>query len=196
MSKSLLFAFFSLLPVIAFAAESEEGDVQYRKPLPTEEMEEYDQPPAPLPLWGGVESPGMDFTYGAFTIHQVNVNASGQNITGDAANEPSIAVDPTNHNNMVIGWRQFNSVSSNFRQSGYGYTNNGGNNWTFPSVLENNVFRSDPVLIADDIGRYLLLEPAPNLFRRCLDVGRYGPHLHPFRTSDWWRQTVVRLRPH
>ena len=81
-----------------------------------------------------------------FTSHQVNVNANGQNITGDAANEPSIAVDPTNHNRMVIGWRQFNSVTSNFRQGGYGYTTNGGTTWTFPGVLENNVFRSDPVL--------------------------------------------------
>ena len=57
---------------------------------------------------------------GPFTSHQVNVNGSGQNITGDAANEPSIAVDPTDHNRMVIGWRQFNSVTSNFRQAGWG----------------------------------------------------------------------------
>ena len=56
----------------------------------------------------------------AFTSIQVNVNASGQNITGDAANEPSITVDPTNGNKMTIGWRQFNSVTSNFRQAGLG----------------------------------------------------------------------------
>ena len=58
--------------------------------------------------------------FNAFTSFQVNVNASGQNITGDAANEPSIAVDPTNRNKMTIGWRQFNSVTSNFRQAGWG----------------------------------------------------------------------------
>ena len=81
----------------------------------------------------------------AFTSIQVNVDASGQNITGDAANEPSISVDPTNGNKMTIGWRQFNSVASNFRQAGWGYTINGGASWTFPGVLENNVFRSDPV---------------------------------------------------
>ena len=55
--------------------------------------------------------------FGPFTSFQVNVDASGNNITGDAANEPSIAVDPTNHNRMAIGWRQFNSVISNFRQA-------------------------------------------------------------------------------
>ena len=54
------------------------------------------------------------------------MDANGQNITGDAANEPSICVDPTNPNRMAIGWRQFNSVASNFRQSGWGYTSNGG----------------------------------------------------------------------
>ena len=69
----------------------------------------------------------------------------GNNIVGDAANESSIAVDPTNGNKMTIGWRQFNTVNSNFRQGGWGYTTDGGIHWTFPGVLQNNVFRSDPV---------------------------------------------------
>src|SRR5262249_54109150 len=103
-----------------------------RKSLPTEPLEESDDPPAPSPLWGIGVSPGMITQEGPFVSHQVNVNASGMNITGDAANESSIAVDPTNHNRMVIGWRQFNSVTSNFRQAGYAYTSNGGTTWTFP----------------------------------------------------------------
>ena len=115
-----------------------------------------------------------------FTSHQVNVNAGGMNITGDAANEPSIAVDPTNGNKMTIGWRQFNSVTSNFRQSGYGYTSNGGTTWTFPGVLENNVFRSDPVLVADDIGRFFynsLLETFFDNIWRSLDSGQTWTNL-------------------
>ena len=122
----------------------------------------------------------MHSTLGAFTSHQVNVNLSGQNITGDAANEPSIAVDPTNPNKMVIGWRQFNSVSSNFRQSGYGYTSDGGNTWTFPGVLENNVFRSDPVLVADDTGRFFynsLLQSFFDNIWRSLDSGQTWTNL-------------------
>ncbi len=47
--------------------------------------------------------------------HQVNVNAQGLNILGDAANEPSIAVDPTAPNRIAIGWRQFDTIASNFR---------------------------------------------------------------------------------
>jgi len=95
--------------------------------------------------------------YDTFTSYQVNVDAQGHNILGDAANEPSIAVDPTNLSKMTIGWRQFNSVSSNFRQGGYGYTTDGGTTWTFPGVLENNVFRSDPVLNSDETGNFFYL---------------------------------------
>src|SRR5262249_10463175 len=36
--------------------------------------------------------------FGVFTSYQANVDASGNNILGDAANEPSIAVDPTDAN--------------------------------------------------------------------------------------------------
>jgi len=139
-----------LLPIVATASDQTEQS----RPLRTEPHEKYDDPPAPFPMWGIGVSPGMISVHDQFTSHQVNVNGAGLNITGDAANEPSIAVDPTNGNRMAIGWRQFNSVSSNFRQSGFGFSLNGGTTWTFPGVLENNVFRSDPVLFADDTGRF------------------------------------------
>ncbi len=94
---------------------------------------------------------------------QVNVDANGQNIVGDAANEPSIAVDRNNPNSIAIGWRQFNTVSNNFRQAGFGYTINGGQNWTFPGVIEPGIFRSDPVLESDADGNFyynsLAVEP-------------------------------------
>lgn len=102
---------------------------------------------------------------GEFTSQQVNVvTPGGVNFTGDAANEPSIAVDPTNRNKMVIGWRQFNSVESNFRQAGYGYTTNGGASWTFSGLLEDEVFRSDPVLASDDVGRFFYLSLLQTFF--------------------------------
>jgi len=88
-----------------------------------------------------------------FTV-QVNVDANGDDIIGDAGNETSIAVDPTNPNRMVIGWRQFDTVTSNFRQAGYGYSINGGLTWTFPGVLNPGLFRSDPVLDFDADGNF------------------------------------------
>ena len=92
-------------------------------------------------------------TFGRFTHIQVNVNGSGADIPGDAANEPSIAIDPNDHDRMAIGWRQFNTISSSFRHAGYGYTTDGGLTWT-TGVIEPAVFRSDPVLASDSQGKF------------------------------------------
>jgi hypothetical protein len=95
--------------------------------------------------------------YGSFTSFQVNVDANGNNIIGDAANECAISVDPTDGNKMTIAWRQFNDVNSNFRQGGWGYTTDGGVHWTFPGVLEPGVFRSDPVTNSNETGTFFYL---------------------------------------
>ena len=118
-------------------------------------LETYDNPPAPPRKME--TSPRMISQFGAFTSFQVNVDANGQNILGDAANECAISVDPTDGNKMTIAWRQFNDVTSNFRQGGWGYTSDGGVHWTFPGVLQNNVFRSDPVTNSDEIGQFFWL---------------------------------------
>ena len=97
-------------------------------------------------------TPGARHTLASFTGIQVNVDGSGQNVVDDAANEPSIAVDPLQPNRIAIGWRQFNSIFSNFRQGGYAYSNDGGRTWTSPGVLTPGVFRSDPVLSYDAAG--------------------------------------------
>jgi len=125
------------------------------KPRMTEPLEKYNMPPAYIYRWE--TGPRMISQFGLFTSFQVNVDANGHNILGDAANEPSITVDPTNHNRMAIGWRQFNSVQSDFRQGGWGYTTDAGTTWTFPGVLETNVFRSDPVLKSDEAGNFFYL---------------------------------------
>ena len=49
---------------------------------------------------------GGPVTRGPFVSYQVNVDALGNNITGDAANEPSIANNTTNPDNIIIGFRQ------------------------------------------------------------------------------------------
>lgn len=83
---------------------------------------------------------------------QVNVDPNGKNIVGDAANEPSLAINALDPKHMVIGWRQFDDVSNNFRQAGYAYSTDGGQHWTFPGVINPGIFRSDPVLDADAKG--------------------------------------------
>jgi hypothetical protein len=121
------------------------------KPRGREPFEKYDMPPAPL-IYRVETSPRMISPFGGFTSFQVNVDANGDNIVGDAANEPCITVDPTNPLRMAIGWRQFDTWQSNFRQAGYGYTIDGGVHWTFPGVLQPGVFRSDPVTTSDETG--------------------------------------------
>lgn len=142
----------SIFPNLGFAA----------KPVPAERLERVED--APMFIFRNETSDAMVSQHGAFTSYQVNVDGNGNNITLDAANEPSIAVDPNDRNRMVIGWRQFDNVGSNFRQAGWGYTTNGGTSWTFPAVLESGVFRSDPVLGAETSGRFLYLSLLQTLF--------------------------------
>ena len=92
---------------------------------------------------------GGPVTRGPFISYQVNVDAFGNNLIGDAGNEPSIAINPTNPANIVIGWRQFDNVNSNFRQAGRAYSFDGGLTWTNTGVHTPGVFRSDPVLDSD-----------------------------------------------
>jgi hypothetical protein len=100
------------------------------------------QSPLNLGYW---VSAGARVRLGKFVSIQVNVDSFGNNIRNDAANEPSICIDPTNPDRMAIGWRQFDSISSNFRQAGYGYTTDGGKSWR-TGKLTPGTFRSDPVL--------------------------------------------------
>src|SRR6478609_10923521 len=103
------------------------GQAPLWSPRITRPVEKYDNPPALI--YRLDTSPRMVSPHGAFISYQVNVDANGNNIVGDAANECTISVDPTNPSRMAIGWRQFNSVSSNFRQGGWGYTSDGGFHW-------------------------------------------------------------------
>jgi len=108
----------------------------------------------PAPRSAMPRSPGGRYTRNGYELVQVNVDENGENIVGDAANEPSIAVDITDPQRMAIGWRQFDTISSDFRQAGWGYTADGGNSWAFPGVIDPGVFRSDPVLDHDAEGNF------------------------------------------
>jgi hypothetical protein len=142
-----------VVSLVALAAAS--GQAPVPKGRPTEPLEKYDNPPAYI--YRLETSPRMISRFGPFTSFQVNVDAKGNNIVGDAANEPSIAVDQTDPNKMAIGWRQFDTIQSNFREGGYGYTTDGGTTWTFPGVLQDGLFRSDPVLHFDETGSFFYL---------------------------------------
>ena len=162
-----------LLSLAVFATASGQLAPTYEASR-NEPLEKYDNPPAPPQKME--TSPRMISQFGVFTSYQANVDANGQNILGDAANECPISVDTTNPNRMTIAWRQFNDVTSNFRQGGWGYTTDGGIHWTFPGTLENNVFRSDPVTKSDEIGQFFYLSLQSN-------------QAQSFFCDDMWRST-------
>ena len=136
--------------------------------------------------------PPQRVTEGIFVSVQVNVDESGHNIVGDAANEPSIAVDPTFPNRMAIGWRQFDTIASNFRQAGLGYSSDGGRNWTAPGVLTPGTFRSDPVLDADAEGNFyynsLTIEPdfSCDVFTSFDGGSTWGPPVSAYGGDKAW----------
>lgn len=123
-------------------------------PSPTLHHEIKDDDYVPVLRQDQNRSPAYNYSMNSIITVQVNVDENGQNIVGDAANEPSIAVDPNNRDRIVIGWRQFDAISSSFRQAGWGFTTDGGQFWTFPGVIEPGIFRSDPVLGADMYGNF------------------------------------------
>ncbi len=143
-----------------------------------------------LPPAGGAVAGGGEVVFGDYVSVQVNVEPPGKNVTGDAGNEPSIAVDPTAPNRMVIGWRQFDNVGSNFRQAGWAWSHDGGRTWTFPGVIQPGVFRSDPVLGADAAGTFYYCSLQGNFtvqFFRSLDAGlSWGPALPAFGGDKQW----------
>src|ERR1700756_249755 len=175
-TTKLLICLISIASVATASAQTTRSKQMANEPL---------EKPATMPpayIYRLETGPRMISQFGSFTSIQVNVDASGNNILGDAANESSITVDPTDHNRMAIGWRQFNSVMSDFRQGGWGFTTDAGMTWTFPGVLENNVFRSDPVLKSDDLGNFFylsLLETFCDNMYGSLDFGQTWTRLQP-----------------
>ncbi|MEK6675497.1 MAG: right-handed parallel beta-helix repeat-containing protein, partial [Planctomycetota bacterium] len=119
-------------------------------------------------------APNVRIKRGDYLSVQVNIDADGNNIVGDAANEPSITVDPNDPNKIAIGWRQFDTVASDFRQAGYAYSQDGGKTWAFPGSIEPGTFGSDPVLGAGPDGTFYYVSinfEEMRLFRS-LDSGR------------------------
>ncbi len=128
-----------------------------RKKVYAPKSERLDHPPMlnPIPAVPSVAY-GGPVSFGPYTSVQVNVNGTGNNVPNDAANEPTLAIDPRDPNRMAIAWRQFDTVASNFRQLGRAYSTDGGATWTFPGVLDPGQFRSDPVLSVDGFGVFYL----------------------------------------
>ena len=92
--KSTVRQLLQRLTFLAFVAAlaTASGQSLTWNPLIEPPLEKYDMPPAYI--YRLERSPRMISPHGAFTSYQVNVDADGNNIVGDAANEPSIIAAP------------------------------------------------------------------------------------------------------
>jgi hypothetical protein len=143
---------------------------------PPERMKD---PPAPAEVIAGRgTSAGGVITFGPYISRQVNVDGAGNNILGDAANEPTIAINPLNPKQIAIGWRQFDTIVSDFRQAGRAYSTDGGAAWTFPGSLDPGRFRSDPVLGFDGFGNFYY----SSLARPFVDPSSF--EVHVFKSTN------------
>jgi hypothetical protein len=153
-SRHLVFVF---LLTVTVGLTSDLGAVEVGEDIPSVPSGPREYPDDPfIPGETGSTASGgtaQVWVRGAYISVQVNVTALGQNIVGDAANEPSIAIDPLNPARMVIGWRQFDNVAFNFRQAGVAYSHDGGHTWV-KNTLDPGQFQSDPVLMADSLGNF------------------------------------------
>lgn len=153
-SKSLLFLMIAVM-MTAFSAQVNAQDKTGTQTAKKNIMlETIDDPYVPSPRESHATSPAYRYFAQGFTIVQVNVDSEGNNIVGDAANEPSIAFNLNDPKMIAIGWRQFDDISNNFRQAGNAFTDDAGLTWTFPEVIDPGVFRSDPVLGSDGEGNF------------------------------------------
>jgi hypothetical protein len=144
-AKLWFYIAFLMLPEVEAIAQNE---------VPFEYNEQISDPYIHVPESQRVWSEPYQVNRAGFVIRQVNVDGNGKNIVGDAANEPSIAIDPGQPRRMAIGWRQFETISSNFRQAGYANSVDGGASWQNQNKVIPWVFRTDPVLEASSNGDF------------------------------------------
>ena len=128
----LIIISFSALTLYSHGAPQEDAEVQGEPTAQTTPLappahttaqhhEVPDDPPAPVEVRRSRRvGPPSIVSRGAFTSVQVNIDEMGNNLIGDAANEPTIAIDPTDPNKMAIGWRQSSSPSREAIPSGKG----------------------------------------------------------------------------
>lgn len=180
--------YFAALLVASFAVAARAGAQEPRRP-PHEGPAQPPVPAAELPI---ATSPAARVRFGGFESLQVNVDAAGMNVVGDAANEPSLAVSPIDRGRIAVGWRQFDSIASDFRQAGVNVSLDGGRSWEAKSVLGPGLFGSDPVLdaAADGTFHYMSLHNAPNyyttLYRSFDDLASWSAPVYAFGGDKQW----------
>src|SRR5437868_15276166 len=86
------FAWMGLIIAFGSSAATGFGQAAAAKPLAEAHLEHIQDPPISISPRRLETSPKRVVPFGPYTSYQVNVDSNGNNILGDAANEPSITV--------------------------------------------------------------------------------------------------------
>lgn len=84
---------------------------------------------------------------------QINIDTQQMNIIGDAANQPTIAIDPRAPGRMTVAFRRFPNIASNVAQASGAWSNDAGRSW-HPFDLDPGVTRTNPLVRSDALGTF------------------------------------------
>lgn len=158
--------------------------------------------PRPLPCPQDTSAGGCALAGGVISV-QANLDALGRNVLGDAANEPSLAVLAGDR--IVVGWRQFATIDSDFRESGIAISRDGGRRFSEMDRIDPGTFRTDPVLRADRFGRLFyssfgITPPPPGVMNDWITISDDGgesflPSVFTFGGDKQWIAVDDRQAP-
>ncbi len=119
------------------------------------------------------EEPTTGPSRGSFVSVQVNIGERGKDILNDAANTPSIAVDPIDPKKLVMTWRQFDNIRSNFAEVGAAYSHDAGRTWIVLPSLRPGEYTFDVSALCDRSGVFCVTSTGASglALSRSLDGG-------------------------
>jgi len=127
-----------------------------------------------VPIYQGGAPECGPWVYNGFESVQVNADSYGCDLFGDApGNCPTIAVDPTNRDRIVVAWRHFTDP----RRAAWAYTHDAGRTWTYAGTFDNGAWLSLPIVVADHLGDFHC---------HCVDQQLYGTLLTSFDGGISW----------
>ncbi|MBL8888070.1 MAG: hypothetical protein JNK16_15545 [Phycisphaerales bacterium] len=126
---------------------------------------------------------------GVVRASQVNVDTFGMNLIGDAAHQPTIAIDPSAPGRIVVAFRRFPNIATNSAEAAGAWSNDSGRTW-HAFDLDPGVARSNPLVRVDSDGTFFFSSrtsaPLSQIFRSTDGGHTWGGPLAAFGADRQW----------